>query len=80
MIKKLGFYFWKEVTQYLFQSPSSNPVQVGRLDPSSKKEDVSVQSKDTKTDQVAQNLQNFESQKLQDIKPVDTTKLLDIYA
>ena len=34
------------VTQYLFQSPSPNQVQVGRPDPSSMKEDTTTTTSD----------------------------------
>ena len=68
-----------DVSQYLFKSPSPNPVQIGRSDPSVKKEDVSAESKSNEPDQATQNAQNFEAQRTQDIKPVDTTQLLDIY-
>ena len=78
------------VNRYLFQSPSSSPVQVGRLDPSVKQEDTSSSASTNNSQQL-----NTSSQKTQPVHPtqVDTTNtaqkaapsvgdtaLLDVYA
>ena len=54
------------VAQYTFQSPSTSPVQVGKLDPGSVKEEA-VSSK--------------EESKVEEPKQLDTSgRILDIYA
>jgi len=78
------------VNRYLFQSPSSSQVQVGRPDPSVKQEDTS----NTSSNNSAQ--LDTSSQKSQPVRPVQTesinaveevpstlsagTPLLDVYA
>jgi hypothetical protein len=77
------------VSSYLFQSPYSSPVQVGRLDPSTKQEDV--KKEDTKpqegfasapqTNQTQQEAQAFAASQVKEVVPaVQSEKLLDIYA
>ena len=78
------------VNRYLFQSPSSSQVQVGRPDPSVKQDDKSSSSSTNNSQQL-----NTSSQKTQPVHPtqVDTantvqnispvvgdTPLLDVYA
>lgn len=72
------------VSSYLFQSPYSSPVQVGRVDPSAKQEDTKPQS-DTasapQTDQKRQEAQTFAASQVKEVKPVvQSEKLLDTYA
>jgi len=71
------------VDRYLFQSPYSSSVQVGRPDPSVKKED-NTQSGTSElpvsTNQTLQDAKSFESSQISEVKPaVDSTHLLDIY-
>jgi hypothetical protein len=50
------------VTQYLYQSPSTSAVQVGRLDPSTKQEEsTSTQAKDTTTEEKDTSLETSQS-------------------
>ena len=60
------------VTQYTFQSPYSNQVQVGRPDPSSQKADAAQKGssellKDTNT--IASEARSFESAQTQEVAP-----------
>ncbi|MBU1217720.1 hypothetical protein KJ870_04860 [bacterium] len=77
------------VSSYLFQSPYSSPVQVGRLDPSTKQEDV--KQEDTKSQQSTvsapqadlkqQEAQVFAASQVKEVTPaVKSEKLLDMYA
>lgn len=68
-----------QVSQYLFQSPSTSPVQVGKLDPSSKEESASNKT----SEQVAAPKQELATNPLpiQEVTPkVNTDRLLDTYA
>lgn len=72
-----------EVARYLFQSPYSNQFQIGRPDPSVKKEDDSSQTKlspaISKTPE--QWLKNEASNPQSSITPtIESTQLLDTYA
>jgi hypothetical protein len=72
------------VTQYTFQSPYSSPVQVGRPDPSSKKEtssqlDTSGLIKSTNTS--VSDAKSFQATQTKEVEPtVDSGSTLDIYA
>jgi len=70
-----------QVAQYTFQSPYSSPVQVGRLDPNSVKNNDSEKSftPPNETQQKAQSVQNSLKQ---DVSATVSTnnKLLDVYA
>lgn len=72
------------VGSYLFQSPYSSSVQVGRPDSSAKKEDTSqvgVGGLSSATNQTLQDAKNFQVTQISDVKPsVDSTHLLDVYA
>ncbi|QOY51880.1 hypothetical protein [Candidatus Sulfurimonas baltica] len=73
-----------EVTRYIFQSPYSSQVQVGRADT------VSVGSKstadsnsglDSAINQTVSSAENFKATQVKDVEPtVSTNKTLDIYA
>lgn len=67
-----------EVTQYTFQSPSPSQVQVGKLDPSSLKEDKKLSSSVTNPTQVE--AQSFAANQVEEIKPKVTANSIDIYA
>ena len=79
------------VTQYLFQSPSTSQVQVGKLDPSTKVEETATKTEDTTTSKAPQ--QNAAQAKTAGeilapptsvtnvVTPtVDSNYLLDVYA
>ena len=74
------------VTQYTFQSPYSSPVQVGRLDPSSVKEEESTpvatsQQSAPVVNETLSSAQGFEATQVSEVTPtVSSNKLLDIYA
>ena len=72
------------VNRYLFQSPYSNQVQVGRPDPSVKQEQ-GVQNSGTElpksTNQTLQKAEAFQATQVSEVEPtVDSNQLLDIYA
>jgi hypothetical protein len=68
---------------YIFQSPYSSPVQVGRLDPNTKHEEVTKSSKGQESPVVAKTigeiLQN-DTQNPQKVKPTIDANALDTYA
>ncbi|MBL1244796.1 MAG: hypothetical protein COA39_010475 [Sulfurimonas sp.] len=67
-----------KVAQYTFQSPSPSQVQVGKLDPSSLKEDQKLSSSVTNPTQVE--AQSFAANQVQEVKPKVTVKSIDVYA
>ena len=72
------------VTRYLFQSPSSNQVQIGKPDLSSKEEDSSKSTSSFGSAVTAKSpeqwLQN-DATSVQKVKPtVNSNQLLDTYA
>jgi len=71
------------VQSYLFQSPYSSSVQVGRPDPSAKGKDVSQSSSlelPSATNQTLQDAKSFQTTQTSEVEPsVDSTHLLDIY-
>jgi len=68
------------VAQYTFQSPSSSQVQVGRLDPSSVKEQK-TQSAPSNTNETQNAAQSFAQTQVKDVTPtVNSQQLLDVYA
>ena len=68
------------VAQYTFQSPSTSQVQVGRIDPSSVKEEKS-QSAPANTNAIQNEANSFAATQVQEVIPtVDTSRLLDVYA
>ena len=71
-----------QVAQYTFQSPYPSPVQVGRLDPSSVKEDNAQNTNQSfnPTTQTELKAQSFEATQKQDVKPTVKSNRLDIYA
>jgi len=73
------------VTKYLFTSPYPNQIQIGRLNPSSKKEDDSTNSSDSQllktTNETLNKAQFFQATQVKEVKPtVDSSPLLDTYA
>lgn len=78
-----------EVAQYLFQSPSSSSVQVGRLDPSSKQEESSSKTSENTAAQeapvqvktAAEIITGTSANTVENISPtVSSKQLLDVYA
>ena len=68
-----------EVARYTFQSPYSSPIQVGKPDPSVKKEDDSTS--ESLPNETQQKAKQFLSTQVSEVKPtVDTKQLLDTYA
>lgn len=71
------------VAQYTFQSPYSSPVQTGRLDPSSVKEETSssVASQSAPVvDKVVSEAKSFEATQVSEVIPTVDVPLLDVYA
>ena len=69
-----------QVAKYLFQSPSPNPVQVGRLDPSSLKQETSNSLPKAVVNETAVKAQEFASTQVQEVKPSITANSIDVYA
>ncbi len=72
------------VSSYIFQSPYSNQVQIGRPDPNAPKEDNSIQTASkapAATNKTVQEAQAFQTSQVNDVKPtVESAQLLDVYA
>jgi len=68
-----------QVAKYLFQSPSPNPVQVGRLDPSSLKEDKQSSLPKVVVDETAVKAESFATSEVQKVKPTVTENSIDLY-
>ena len=69
-----------EVSRYLFQSPSPNQVQIGRLDPSVSKESTSKNS-ETIPDEISNKAKNFQATQINEVLPsVESLYKLDVYA
>jgi len=69
-----------QVAQYTYQSPSSSAVQVGRLDPSSVKEEKSSSLPSAATNETASRAESFASTQVQEVKPTVTANSIDVYA
>jgi hypothetical protein len=68
-----------EVQRYIFQSPSSSQVQIGRPDPSVKQEDTSTKSSQEQLNIPSQTATQVQS--TSEVKPtIQASSLLDIYA
>jgi hypothetical protein len=69
------------VAQYIYKSPSSSAVQIGRLDPNSKPDDVSANKKELHANEITQKAETFQTTEAKKMTQNSTgTKLLDIYA
>jgi len=67
------------VQSYLFQSPYSSPIQIGRPDPSVK-QDTNSDMPNT-TNETLQKAQSFAATQTKDVVPtVTSNQLLDLYA
>jgi hypothetical protein len=73
-----------QVNSYIFQSPYSSQVQIGRLDTSTNNKETSTQDDSALKNAVNQplnNAQSFKATQTQEVKPtVDGGALLDTYA
>ena len=72
-----------QVAQYTFQSPYPSPVQVGRLDPNSLKDNTANSSQSNPvavTNETEQKAKNLESSLKQEVKPTVSNNKLDLYA
>ena len=70
------------IASYIFQSPSPNPVQVGRLDASSVSSDNESKAPSTPVlNEVQDEAKNFQASQMQEVNPsVESAQLLDVYA
>ena len=72
-----------EVSKYLFQSPSSSQVQVGRLDPSSKQEQTKQEpvkeSASSLPNETLKEAQSFQATQTKEVSPT-VSNTLDLYA
>ena len=75
------------VAQYTFQSPYSSSVQVGRLDPSSVKEEAEDTSSANSSqsapvvNETQSSAKSFEATQTSEVAPaVESKQLLDVYA
>jgi len=70
-----------QVTQYIFQSPSTSPVQVGRVDPSSvKNESQNSTLPSSVTNQSLQKAESFTQTQKSSVTPsVSSSSSLDLY-
>ena len=70
-----------QVNQYLFQSPSTSQVQVGRLDPTSKEEETSTTQSTQSSADFSTSVQQTQPVHPTQVETANTTQhLLDIYA
>lgn len=72
-----------QVAKYTYQSPSTSPVQVGKLDPSSLKESNTKSSNslpNAVTSPTQEKAQSFASTQQTNVKPTVTANAIDIYA
>ncbi|MCW8895575.1 hypothetical protein [Sulfurimonas sp.] len=73
-----------QVTRYLFQSPYSNQIQIGRPDTSSSTKQSGIENDSGLQKAANQSLQNaeaFKATQIQEVKPaVSSNSLLDTYA
>lgn len=70
------------IASYIFQSPSPNPVQVGRLDSSSVSEESGSNAESAPVVNETQiEAKSVQAAQVQEVSPsVESTQLLDVYA
>jgi hypothetical protein len=69
------------IPSYLFQSPSPQQVQIGKLDPSSvQQEEVDTQSQTQESTQQVQEVEDFNPQASEKTNPLSSDHILDLYA
>jgi len=72
-----------QIAQYTFQSPYPSPIQVGRLDPNSLKDNTANSSQSNPAaliNETEQKAKNLESSLKQEVKPTVSNNKVDIYA
>jgi len=71
-----------QVAQYTYQSPSPSAVQVGKLDPSSVKDESAKSSVELPkaTNETLSKAQSFKATQVQEVKPTVTATSIDTYA
>ena len=72
-----------QVAEYIFQSPYPSPVQVGRLDPNSLKDNSTNSNQSNPaamTNETEQKAKSLESSLKQEVKPTVSNNRLDLYA
>ena len=70
-----------QVASYLFQSPSTSQVQVGKLDPNSKQDSTQATSTSLPNETLTK-AQNFQATQTSEVTPKieSSSALLDVYA
>lgn len=71
-----------QVAKYTFQSPSTSQVQVGRLDPSSVKEEKSSSQAELPSsalNKTAAEAQSFAQTQVKEVKPTLSENSIDLY-
>ena len=66
-----------QVAQYTFQSPSSSQVQVGKLDPSSVKEEKAAST--PQLNETKAKAESFVATQVEEAKPTITANSIDVY-
>jgi len=69
-----------QVTQYTYQSPYTSPVQFGRPDPSSQKEQENQMGQLLQNNESMQQARSVEATQSKEVRPTVTQSSLDIYA
>ncbi len=71
-----------QVAKYTFQSPYPSPIQVGRLDPNSLKDDTAKNSAKNFNlpNETVQKVKSVQESLKQEVKPTVSKNRLDIYA
>lgn len=70
-----------EVAQYTYQSPSTSAVQVGKLDPSSVKENATSTTSElpNSTNETLTKAQEFQASQTQEVTPTVSENSIDLY-
>jgi hypothetical protein len=71
-----------QVAQYTYQSPSPSAIQVGKLDPSSVKDESTKSSAELPkaTNETLNKAQSFQATQVQEVKPTVSATSIDTYA
>lgn len=71
-----------QVTQYTYQSPHTSPVQFGRADPSSQKQESQAQTQELPdaTNETLTRAKEFTATQTQEVEPTVNASKLDFYA
>lgn len=68
-----------QITKYVFQTPSSSQVQIGRPDPSTPKEDA-IDKTENITNQAPKNSTKFDMEQTRNIQASNKQHILNTYA